>query len=136
MYTAFSFSSNVVRTEITHHCNHEMLRRLLLQSATCYRRLPNACYFAPQLSAPVSPAPSPSITRFFSSSSSSQIPNSSFVEHVGDDADQTTSPPTAAISVDRSGLYNPPGKCFCKSSASSMRRHSLLFFLRFCSLFK
>lgn len=136
MYIPFSCSSKVGWDR--DHCNHEMLRRLLLQSATSYRRPSNACYFAPQLSAPVSPRPAPSrsITRFFSSSSSSQIPNTSFVEHVEDNGNQTTSPPTAAISVDRSGLYNPPGKCFCKSSASSMRRPSLLFFLRFCCLFK
>lgn len=39
-------------------------------------------------------------------SSSSQIPNSHFVEHL---EDTPQSPPSATISIDRSNLYHPPG---------------------------
>uniref|UniRef100_A0A7N2L007 Uncharacterized protein n=1 Tax=Quercus lobata TaxID=97700 RepID=A0A7N2L007_QUELO len=51
-----------------------MLRRLLLQAPTSCRRLSNAYRYS-------APSHSP---RFFSSSSSSQSPNSSFIEHLQD----------------------------------------------------
>ncbi|KAB1227822.1 NADH dehydrogenase [ubiquinone] complex I, assembly factor 7 [Morella rubra] len=78
-------------------------------SISC-RRVSNAYFFGPQPSAPVPPpsAPSLSITRLFSSSSSSQTPNCTFAEQVEDEVNQSTSPPTATISIDRSGLYNAP----------------------------
>ena len=82
------------RREIT-----KLLRRLLLQASTSWRRLSNAYYH----SVP------PRSHRFFSSSSSSQSPNSSLIEHVEDNANHSPSPPSAPVSADRSGLYNPHG---------------------------
>uniref|UniRef100_A0A2N9I802 Uncharacterized protein n=1 Tax=Fagus sylvatica TaxID=28930 RepID=A0A2N9I802_FAGSY len=42
----------------------------------------------------------------------SQIPNSSFVEHLEDNANHSSSPPSATVSIDLSGLYNPPEGVF------------------------
>lgn len=92
-----------------------MLRRVL-QQASIPRRVSHA-FFAPRLS-----YSSPFLLRKCSSSSS-EIPRSSFVEHL-DDTNQTTPQPAATISVDRSGLYNPPG-----TSSSSSRL--ILFALPF-----
>ncbi|KAK4603951.1 hypothetical protein RGQ29_012458 [Quercus rubra] len=90
-----------------------MLRRLLLQAPTSCRRLSNAYRYS-------APSHSP---RFFSSSSSSQSPNSSFIEHVEDNANHSTSPPSATISVDRSGLYNTPEHSHEPSSDSELVKH-------------
>ncbi|XP_028780476.1 protein arginine methyltransferase NDUFAF7, mitochondrial-like [Neltuma alba] len=81
-----------------------MLGKLLPQSFAFHRRLSNA-YLASQLVAPsVTSRRSPP----FSTHSSSQNPNAPSIEQL-DDADESQSPPTAAtISIDRSGLYNPP----------------------------
>ncbi|KAF3954694.1 hypothetical protein CMV_019986, partial [Castanea mollissima] len=37
-----------------------------------------------------------------------KAPNSSFIEHVEDNANHFTSPPSATVSADRFGLYNQP----------------------------
>uniref|UniRef100_A0A2N9IDT4 Protein arginine methyltransferase NDUFAF7 n=1 Tax=Fagus sylvatica TaxID=28930 RepID=A0A2N9IDT4_FAGSY len=93
-----------------------MLRRLLLQAPSSCRRVSNAYYSATPL------VPSLSTTRLFSSSSS-QIPNSSFVEHLEDNANQSISPPPATVSIDRSGLYNPPEHSHEPSSDSELVKH-------------
>ncbi|XP_050271469.1 uncharacterized protein LOC126715082 isoform X1 [Quercus robur] len=90
-----------------------MLRRLLLQAPTSCRRLSNANRYS-------APSHSP---RFFSSSSSSQSPNSSFIEHLEDNANHSTSPPSATVSVDRSGLYNPPEHSHEPTSDSELVKH-------------
>ncbi|KAK9271769.1 hypothetical protein L1049_002132 [Liquidambar formosana] len=87
-----------------------MLRRLLQVSAS--RRLSNA-HFLTSLPTPSSPPP-----LRYSSSSSSQIPNSTSVEHLDDQ-----SQPTSQISIDRSGLYNPPEHSHEPSSDTELVKH-------------
>ena len=81
-----------------------MLRLLLLQ-ASIARRTSSACLY-PHLAKPSSPA---LLLKRCLSSSSPQIPNGSFVEQLEDNTNQTTPQATATISIDRSGLCNPPG---------------------------
>ncbi|XP_062106699.1 uncharacterized protein LOC133818032 [Humulus lupulus] len=77
-----------------------MMLRRVLQQASIRRHIAKSYYLAPHLS-------SPSLDPKCFFSSSSQIPNSSFVEQL-EDANQTTSQPSATLSIDRSGLYTPP----------------------------
>ncbi|GMN42372.1 hypothetical protein TIFTF001_011588 [Ficus carica] len=91
-----------------------MLRRVL-QQASIPRHISHT-FFAPRLS-----YSSPFLLRKCSSSSS-EIPQSSFVEHL-DDKNQTTPQPPATISVDRSGLYNPPEHSHEPSSDSELVKH-------------
>ncbi|KAA8530314.1 hypothetical protein F0562_005023 [Nyssa sinensis] len=89
-----------------------MLRRLLVQVSTQHLCLfrPSAYSFR-QCSS--------------SSSSSSQIPDSSFVEHLEDlnQSNETTTQASAKISIDRSGLYNPPEHSHEPSSDSELVKH-------------
>ncbi|ONI19326.1 hypothetical protein PRUPE_3G272300 [Prunus persica] len=96
-----------------------MLRRFLLQ-ASATRRLPNG-YFVPPYSAPL--FHNRSVSSSTSYSSSSQIPHSPFVEHAENDPDQTTTQPTTSITIDRSGLYNPPEHSHEPSSDSELAKH-------------
>ncbi|KAK3015296.1 hypothetical protein RJ639_006934 [Escallonia herrerae] len=87
-----------------------MLRRILAQASTHRRRI-----FAPASSRQCSSSPS-----------SSQIPQSTFVEHLEDNPnlpDEPTPNPSAKLSVDRSGLYNPPGHSHEPSSDSELVKH-------------
>ncbi|PON59472.1 Alpha-ketoglutarate-dependent dioxygenase [Parasponia andersonii] len=100
-----------------------MLRRLV-QQASIRRHISNSYYFNSHLSAPSSSPPS--LVRkcclSSSSSSSTQIPNSSFVEQL-DEANQTGPEASATISIDRSGLYNPPEHSHEPSSDSELVKH-------------
>ncbi|KAG6659377.1 hypothetical protein I3843_03G026600 [Carya illinoinensis] len=102
-----------------------MLRRLFLRAPTSYLQASHAYYFAPQLPTRVPPpaARSLSITRFLCSSSSSQVPNSTSIEHVEDDVNLSASPPAATISIDRSGLYNSPEHSHEPSPDSELIKH-------------
>ncbi|CAI9752680.1 unnamed protein product [Fraxinus pennsylvanica] len=82
-----------------------MLRKFLLQAST--RRNFTA-------------SSSSSFAFFRQCSSSSQIPNSHFVEHLEDSAE---SPPSATISIDRTALYNPPEHSHEQSAESELVKH-------------
>ncbi|KAH0660091.1 hypothetical protein KY290_029651 [Solanum tuberosum] len=88
-----------------------MLKRLLFQASTQRRSLFGA-------SAPLSRC------RQYSSSpaSTSQSSNSTSVEHL-EDREVSTTPPSAAISIDRSGLYNPPEHSHEPSSGTELVKH-------------
>ncbi|KAF4376644.1 hypothetical protein F8388_025515 [Cannabis sativa] len=92
-----------------------MLRRVL-QRASTGRHIAKSYYLASHLSPSLPPK------CLFSSSSSSQIPNSSFVEQL-EDANQATSQPTATLSVDRSGLHTPPEHSHESTSDSELVKH-------------
>ncbi|KAF3954693.1 hypothetical protein CMV_019986 [Castanea mollissima] len=49
-----------------------------------------------------------------------KAPNSSFIEHVEDNANHFTSPPSATVSADRFGLYNQPDHSHEPSSDSEL----------------
>ncbi|EXB30121.1 Thioredoxin H2-2 [Morus notabilis] len=83
-----------------------MLLRRVLRRASISNAL-----FAPRFSF------SSSLLRKCPLSSSSEIPRNSFVEQ-WDDPNQTIPQPTATISVDRSGLCNPPEKTVIDFSAT------------------
>ncbi|GFY87053.1 NADH dehydrogenase ubiquinone complex I, assembly factor-like protein [Actinidia rufa] len=90
-----------------------MLRRLLVQVSTHHRR----CLFTSR--------PASAYRRCSSSSSSSspsQTGTSTFVDHL-EDPNEFTPPPPTAISVDRSGLYNPPEHSHEPSSDSELVKH-------------
>ncbi|CDP17581.1 unnamed protein product [Coffea canephora] len=95
-----------------------MLRRVAAQASANYRRL---------LAAPSSS--SPGINNPFrqcststpSSSSHSHTPNSTCVEHLEDSA--CTPSPSTKISIDRSGLYNPPEHSHGPTSDSELVKH-------------
>ncbi|XP_059642369.1 uncharacterized protein LOC132284293 isoform X2 [Cornus florida] len=83
-----------------------MLRRLLVQVSNQCRR--------------------PLALRQCCSSFSSQIPNSSFVEHLegpNQSTTETTPQSSAKISIDRSGLYNPSEHSHDSSSDSELVKH-------------
>uniref|UniRef100_A0A2N9IDP8 Protein arginine methyltransferase NDUFAF7 n=1 Tax=Fagus sylvatica TaxID=28930 RepID=A0A2N9IDP8_FAGSY len=61
----------------------------------------------------------------------SQIPNSSFVEHLEDNANHSSSPPSATVSIDLSGLYNPPVSELLNGRAFSSEQH-LKGIIKFC----
>ncbi|XP_057491254.1 uncharacterized protein LOC130776988 isoform X1 [Actinidia eriantha] len=87
-----------------------MLRRLLVQASTHHRR----CLFTPR--------PASAYRRCSSSSSPSQTGTSTFVDHL-EGPNESTPPPPTAISVDRSGLYNPPEHSHEPSSDSELVKH-------------
>ncbi|XP_058187538.1 uncharacterized protein LOC131304336 [Rhododendron vialii] len=93
-----------------------MLRRLLLQASTDHRRR----LFTPHSSSLFGQRCSSS-----SSTSHSQIETSTSVEHLEDSnqSPQTTPQPSSSISVDRSGLYNPPEHSHGPSSDSELVKH-------------
>ncbi|KAF3450072.1 hypothetical protein FNV43_RR06151 [Rhamnella rubrinervis] len=102
-----------------------MLRLLLLQ-ASVNRRTSSACLY-PHLAKLSSPALL--LTRCLSSSSP-QIPNGSYVEHLDNkdnhldnNDNQTTPQATATISIDRSGLCNPPEHSHGPTSDSELVKH-------------
>lgn len=102
-----------------------MLRRLVLRASSIARPASTA-YFSPHLRPPSSPA----LLLKCPFSSTSQIPNASFVGHSEDNADQSNSPQaTATISVDRSGLYNPPGTAASPPLISYFALHFSLLLL-------
>ncbi|XP_009602294.1 uncharacterized protein LOC107816249 [Nicotiana tabacum] len=88
-----------------------MLRRLLSQASTQRRSL-------------FGTSASLSWCRQFSSSPplTSQSPNSTSVEHL-EDTEASPTVPSAAISIDRSGLYNPPEHSHEPSSDSELVKH-------------
>ncbi|KAM3363878.1 protein arginine methyltransferase NDUFAF7, mitochondrial [Capsicum galapagoense] len=88
----------------------KMLRRLVLQASTQRCSLFGA-------------SSSLSWCRQSSSSSSSQSPNSNFVEHLEDNEPASPTPPSAAISIDRSGLHNPPQHSHEPSSDCELVKH-------------
>ncbi|CAL5367947.1 unnamed protein product [Camellia sinensis] len=92
-----------------------MLRRLLVQVSTQHRR----CLFTPHSSFAFRQCSSSS------SSSPSQIGNSTFVEHLkgSNQSTEATSQPSSTLSVDRSGLYNPPEHSHEPSSDSELVKH-------------
>ncbi|CAK9180379.1 unnamed protein product [Ilex paraguariensis] len=96
-----------------------MLRRVVLQAATHRRRrpfLPSSIYAFRQCSISASSS---------SSSESSQNSNSSFVEHLEgpNQSTETTAQSSTTISIDRSGLYNPPDHSHQPSSDSELVKH-------------
>ncbi|KAJ7970946.1 Protein arginine methyltransferase NDUFAF7 [Quillaja saponaria] len=102
-----------------------MLRKLVLQASTARRHLYNASTH--QSSSPLANLfckPSFSYSTS-SSSSSSQVPNTSFVEHLEDqdDSKHSDSLSTSTISIDRSGLYNPPEHSHGPNSDSELVKH-------------
>ncbi|EXC49088.1 hypothetical protein L484_000561 [Morus notabilis] len=88
-----------------------MLLRRVLRRASISNAL-----FAPRFSF------SSSLLRKCPLSSSSEIPRNSFVEQ-WDDPNQTIPQPTATISVDRSGLCNPPEHSHGPTSDSELVKH-------------
>ncbi|KAK4272029.1 hypothetical protein QN277_020636 [Acacia crassicarpa] len=81
-----------------------MLRKLLPQSLVFHRRLSNA-YVTSQLAAP---SVASRLSSPFSTHSSSHNPDGPSIKQL-DHVDDSQFPPTATtISIDRSGLYNPP----------------------------
>ncbi|XP_055802996.1 uncharacterized protein LOC129872129 [Solanum dulcamara] len=88
-----------------------MLRRLVFQASTQRRSLFGA-----------SASLSWCRQRSSSPASTSQSPNSTFVEHL-EDSEVSPTPPSAAISIDRSGLYNPPEHSHEPSSDSELVKH-------------
>ncbi|KAK9925136.1 hypothetical protein M0R45_033473 [Rubus argutus] len=96
-----------------------MLRRILLHASTT-RRLPTGHVNPPSSSPLLHTRP---LSSSFSSSSSSQIPHSPFVEHLEDNPDQTTIKPSTTISIDRSGLCNPPEHSHEPCSDSELVKH-------------
>lgn len=94
----------------------KMLRKLLYLTPTCRRALSNG-YFTPPFhrhsSSPQIPWQScGSCSSSFCTSPTSQGSESSFVKHVESGPDDSTpedEPAASTISIDRSGLYNPPG---------------------------
>ncbi|XP_052198121.1 uncharacterized protein LOC127805005 [Diospyros lotus] len=90
-----------------------MLRRLLVQVSAQRRQC---------LSTPLSAA---ALRQWSSSSTPSQLGSSSLVEHSGD-SNQSTEPtpqPSTTISIDRSGLYNPPEHSHEPSTDSELVKH-------------
>lgn len=72
----------------------------------------------------LSPHSSSTFSRFSSSSSPpSQNLAGNFVEHVAEDASSQNCSPTSTISIDRSGLYNPPEHSHGPSSDSELVKH-------------
>ncbi|XP_021758472.1 protein arginine methyltransferase NDUFAF7 homolog, mitochondrial-like isoform X1 [Chenopodium quinoa] len=73
----------------------------------------------------LSPHSSSSFSHFFSSSSSSPSQNSSgnFVEHVAGNPNETRSTSNPTISIDRSGLCNPPEHSHEPTSDSELVKH-------------
>ncbi|KAF7802936.1 protein arginine methyltransferase NDUFAF7, mitochondrial [Senna tora] len=100
-----------------------MLRKLLRQSSAFHRQL-YTTYLASHLAAPspTSLRSRPSSPFSTSSSSSSQNPNATFVEHL-EDAEESDSPSNTSISIDRSGLYNPPEHSHEPNSDSELVKH-------------
>lgn len=95
----------------------KMLRRLLLQASITRRT--SSAYFSPQAVQPSLPALPFKCCLSSFSSSSTQIPNNSFIERLEENANphpQTTT----TVSIDRSGLHNPPG-----TSASPLYKYFL-----------
>ncbi|KAK6798689.1 hypothetical protein RDI58_006392 [Solanum bulbocastanum] len=88
-----------------------MLKRLLFQASTQRRSLFGA-------------SASVSWCRQYSSSpaSTSQSSNSTSIEHL-EDSEVSTTPPSAAISIDRSGLYSPPEHSHEPSSDTELVKH-------------
>ncbi|GLT35397.1 hypothetical protein SLA2020_098540 [Shorea laevis] len=82
-----------------------MLGRLLRQAPAALRFAESAI-----------PALSRCSLRSYSSSTESQVPNSTFVEHLEDKAATT-------ISIDRSGLYNPPEHSHEPTADSELVKH-------------
>ncbi|CAH2049843.1 unnamed protein product [Thlaspi arvense] len=92
-----------------------MLRRVLLQVATQHRR----CIVSPYVSHEFRRSSSHYL------SSSSQIGNSSSVEHLegSNQSHETSAQPSTTVSIDRSGLYNPPEHSHEPSPDSVLVKH-------------
>lgn len=105
-----------------------MLRKLLLQTSTARRALSSA-NAASSGSRALNQCPSPSLsllpreTALFYSSKSAEVPGGTFVKHVDDDPNGSTSQPSATISVDRSALYNPPEHSHEPTPDSELVKH-------------
>ncbi|KAK3410106.1 hypothetical protein EUGRSUZ_J02136 [Eucalyptus grandis] len=106
-----------------------MLRKLLLRTSAARRSLSGAGASGSRVlpdrrpSPSLSPSPRGPASRFYASASS-QVPGGTFVEHVDDGgADGPTSRPSAAISVDRSALCNPPEHSHEPTADSELVKH-------------
>ncbi|KDP45470.1 hypothetical protein JCGZ_09719 [Jatropha curcas] len=96
-----------------------MLRRLLInQASTCRFFLSNKAATSPSPSFPLL-CNSSTFSYFSSSSSQSEVPNSTFAEHL----ENHNAQPTSTISIDRSGLYNPPEHSHEPTSESELIKH-------------
>lgn len=93
-----------------------MLRKLLFQQASTARRLLSAQSIAPLLNK--------CSVCSYSSSSRSEIPQTNSIEQIEDQ-------PTKTISIDRSGLYNPPGNFLSFSLSMFLSFNFFSYFLFF-----
>ncbi|GAB2280944.1 hypothetical protein Dimus_015561 [Dionaea muscipula] len=99
-----------------------MLRRALKLAISTSRSIEHLCPLHSS-SSPLSSYPF-NFRPFSSSSSSSQSPAGDFVERsVGDASHVDTQQQAATISIDRSGLYNPPDHSHEPTSDSELVRH-------------
>ncbi|KAI4351590.1 hypothetical protein L6164_005936 [Bauhinia variegata] len=98
-----------------------MLKKVLQQSRTFHRHLSNA-YLASHQAAVASPSVFSRSWFLPSFSTSSSSSNTSSIEHL-DDAKDSESPPAFSISIDRSGLHNPPEHPHEPNSDSDIVKH-------------